>query len=126
MDRGSDRGSASIFNVRVDHRNDVTLMALSGELDMATTLEFQEAVANLDGKGRAMLLDLRELTFIDSSGVQSITRLVNNLRDSWVRVDVVAASDPVKRVFELLGLDGILDGSAPVGLFHRFAKATDG
>jgi len=49
----------------------VTVLALAGELDLATTPLLEEAFDSLDGN-RAVVLDLGELTFIDSYGLHSI------------------------------------------------------
>jgi anti-sigma B factor antagonist len=49
----------------------VTVIALAGELDMSTTLLLDEALENLDERG-AIVLDLGDLTFIDSHGLRAI------------------------------------------------------
>lgn len=121
---GSDgRASSPIFEARVDERNGVTLLALCGELDLAAAPELENTIAHLNGSShKAALIDLRDLSFIDSSGVRALVFALGNLRSSAGRVNVVAASDSVKRVFELLGLDGILNGSTPMTLLQQFVK----
>ena len=123
MDGSGRRPHSSLFEVRIDGRDGVTLLALCGELDMATSPILDNAVANLELSAReAVLVDLGKLSFSDSMGVRALVFAISNLRIAAARVEVVGASDPVKKVFALLGLGGVLDGSAPLELLPRVAN----
>ena len=51
----------------------VTVLALAGELDLATTPQLERALDAVDGRG-TIVLDLDDLTFIDSHGLHAIFR----------------------------------------------------
>ena len=76
-------------------------ITIVGEIDIESSRSLTEAVVTIAAdRTDPILLDLRAVTFIDSSGLHSLTRLcaaVPNLR-------VVEVSPHVKRVVELAGL----------------------
>ena len=63
--------AASELQVTSRVKGEVTLLALAGELDMATTPLLSEALEGVDGKG-AVILDLADVTFVDSHGLRAI------------------------------------------------------
>jgi anti-anti-sigma factor len=80
-----------------------------GELDLATAEDVALPVRELIESGfRSVVLDLSEVTFIDSSGI----RMVLEARDAAERGDVALQLVPgppaVQRAFELTGLTQIL------------------
>ena len=83
---------------------------VSGELDVSTAPALEHAVARtLDGQGGEFHLDLRRMTFIDSTGAEALLRLHRRLAGLGRRLVVVAPSRQVLLVLEILGLDHLLD-----------------
>jgi anti-sigma B factor antagonist len=65
-------GSAS-FTARVLPGTNATTIALSGELDMATVPILQETLVRTEADGvAAIVIDLVELTFIESSALHAL------------------------------------------------------
>ena len=64
---------AAASELEVTSRRDgaFTVVALAGELDMSTTSVLEEALKDLDRPG-AIVLDLADLTFVDSHGLRAI------------------------------------------------------
>ena len=56
----------------VSAEDGVRVVAVSGELDIDTMVELGAALAAGDGVGATTVVDLRRLTFIDSSGVSGL------------------------------------------------------
>ena len=52
---------------------------LSGELDLSTVGQLNEALAPMVSAGRAVILDLSELEFMDSSALQAIYEAAKSL-----------------------------------------------
>lgn len=66
-----------------------TVVHLSGEIDMANAPAISLAVVrNLTGAG-AVLIDLTEVTFLDSAGVRLLDVLVGDLEDHGVPIRFV-------------------------------------
>src|SRR5262245_11717202 len=77
---------------------------LSGELDLGSAEEFRLAVGSgLEGRGE-LVLDLADLTFIDSMGVRALAVLARRAGGGLV---LRYSQDAVWRVLELLQFDGI-------------------
>jgi anti-anti-sigma factor len=85
-----------------------TVVAVTGELDLDTAGEFavglREALA-----GGPVVLDICELSFIDSSGLRALDAVLEEVdREGWtfaIRRDLAPA---VRQVFELTGMIELL------------------
>jgi anti-anti-sigma factor len=62
------------FATATRQNGDSLVLSPTGELDMATAPEFEEASERAQG-GSAILIDLRGLTFIDSEGIKALVRV---------------------------------------------------
>ena len=81
-------------------------LGASGELDIATVPELEAAFeAALAGGPAELLIDLRAVTFIDSTGMALLLRLVE--RAGALRVQF-RISPAIARLLEIIGLDGRL------------------
>ena len=86
----------------VDVRPDRSRVVVTpvGELDMATAPHLEEQVAELRGSGfEELVMDLRELDFIDSTGL----KLLLGLREGGSLM-LIDGDEPVKRLFDLSGV----------------------
>ena len=86
------------------------VLALEGELDVANAADAQKRMLRLDlRRGAQLVLDLRGLTFMDSTGIRVILQAEQYARMHGAELVVVRPPDPVMRVLELVGLDEQLD-----------------
>jgi anti-anti-sigma factor len=60
-----------IFTVRTGQRG---ALVLSGELDLATIQELQDKIDEIMVSGQPIVLDLADLTFLDSSAMHCLVR----------------------------------------------------
>lgn len=85
---------------------DVFVVALRGELDMTTAYSFDEEVRALERRRPSLLvLDLRELSFLDSSGLARLLALRRRAQRSCFRVLAVRPSRDVQRLLSLAAVD---------------------
>ena len=75
---------------------------LSGELDLFTAPHLSEVLSN-HGSDSTVVLDLRELTFLDSSGLAVLLRFASSLNGNGPLVLLDPAAW-IERVFEVAGL----------------------
>ena len=79
-------------------------LTLRGELDLSTIEQLESAVSSgVDGRPELVVLDLRDLTFLDSTGLRLMLRLHARLESVGGRLVLVAGPRRVQRVFELTG-----------------------
>ena len=123
-------GTSQALTTRIDARNGVTSLALSGELDLATVpiLNDQLAASEQDGT-KAIVLDLRDLEFIDSSGLHEIVRAYRRSETNGHRLLLVGANPLTRRLCEMTGTEFLLDGQGTAQVLGRFtadgARAVD-
>ena len=96
------------FGVTVSTDDGVRVVAVSGELDLDTMAELSEALAAGNGFATTVV-DLRGVTFIDSSGVSGLLSAARRARDAGERLVCVPGPQPIQRVFELTGVDTVLE-----------------
>jgi anti-sigma B factor antagonist len=91
-------------NFRVDVEDDGTLLVLRlhGELDLMSVPTVEETVDRHGGGRQAVVVDLRNLEFMDSSGLRMIIELRN--RGDGTPVSFVAPGERVGRVLDMTGV----------------------
>jgi anti-sigma B factor antagonist len=81
---------------------------VAGELDIFRAPEFEALLCSIDEDARHLVLDLTDVSFIDSTALSVILRAVTRLAETRGSLDVVCGDANVQRVFEITGLDGVL------------------
>jgi anti-anti-sigma factor len=78
---------------------------LTGELDMAGVDRFERSLtSDQSPEAGTFVLDLRRLTFIDSSGLRAVIMADQRVRSEGGRFVVVRGSDRVNQVMEMTGV----------------------
>jgi anti-sigma B factor antagonist len=80
-----------------------------GELDLATVPALEQELARVrDSATRCVVLDLRGLTFMDSTGLSLALRWSLEASRDGFDFSLVRGEGAVRRLFELTGMDGRL------------------
>jgi anti-sigma B factor antagonist len=95
------------FALVIGETEDAVVVAPQGELDLATAPLLADALAPL--RERTVLLDLRGLGFIDSSGLAVVVTAWRNASDAGGVLRCVEGPSDVHRIFVLSSLDRALD-----------------
>ena len=91
-------------------RGHTAVIALTGELDIATAPQLEQQVNELDsGPLSQLVLDFRNLAFIDSTGLRVVLGIAESASGRGARVALVRGPEAVQRVFSLTGADRELD-----------------
>jgi anti-sigma B factor antagonist len=100
-----------LYRVEVDAGDLVTRVAVYGEVDLSTVdpidREIESATAQPDLSH--LVVDLRGMTFMDSTGLRLLLSLLNRAKRNDYRLTVVRASQHVHRAIEIAGLAEIMD-----------------
>lgn len=100
----------TLLKLDIENGDRAVRLALKGELDISSAGRVEEQLGKLqDGGLDLFVLDLRELEFMDSTGLRLIVRADEAARDQGTRFVIVRGPEPVQRVFEIVGLDSRLD-----------------
>jgi anti-anti-sigma factor len=111
----------SRFGYETEVRGAVAFVTLHGELDVHAAADLEAELERLECESRidVVALDLRELFFLDSSGLRTIV-IFRNLMDEYDRrLVLVRGPSAVQRVFEITRMTERLEFvDAPEHVFH--------
>lgn len=106
---------------------EVTVVAVAGQIDLYTAPHLRHTLDGLIAQGHTRLVvDLREVDFIDSTGLGVLVARHRLLRhqDGWMHL--VATSERVLRVVAITGLDTVfVVGDSVEAALHAHAAGTD-
>jgi anti-sigma B factor antagonist len=97
------------FSVTSERATDaVAVIALSGEVDIYTAPQFKERMLELlDGGVTNLVVDLSQVTFIDSTALGVLIGGVRRVNSAGGAMALVVVSRPVQRVLSITGLDRV-------------------
>ena len=102
-----------LLAVCVSEGDGCCVVAPKGELDNSTADLLDAAIREAQaGAPQQLVLDLRDLTFMNSSGLRLILQAHARSRADSTRLRVVPGPNRVQRVFEITGMDTQLPFSA--------------
>jgi anti-sigma B factor antagonist len=93
---------------RSDTEN-ASLVAVTGELDIDTAPRLDAALRRAEADAALVVLDLRALEFIDSSGAHLLLAADRRIRAAGGRLVVVRGGPEVEWFFALIGIDRALE-----------------
>ncbi len=96
------------FEITVDEHEDFVLVRLCGEFDLAASEAVETALLPLEARFPMVILDLREVTFLDSTGLRAIVSADARSRKDGFELKIVRGSEEVQKLLYLAGLDKIL------------------
>lgn len=98
------------FAIVPRHEGDSLHLALGGELDMAATFKFEAELERLLAPDdvRRLVLDLADLTFVDSAGLGALLATRDRTQDLGIEMSLRNPSAPVRRILDLSGTGPVL------------------
>jgi anti-anti-sigma factor len=121
----SDRGArrlGQLCSMRVERSDATVVIRLHGEFDMACAERFEDELDGaLDGETAALVVDLCDLQFMDSTGLRILVTLNRTTNEHGIGYTVVCDEGAVRLVLLETGLDGVLPVVSP----HRAVPRSD-
>ena len=115
-------------SVDVRVRSGVALVAVAGELDIATTPLLLDRLRHLERTDvETIMLDLREVTFLDCSAIHAFLTAHHHAQQNGPRLILTGANAQAQRVIELTGTQFLLqeNGTADVGTQFTRPESAD-
>ena len=98
------------FSVRTEQHGEAAVIVPTGELDLATAPALEDALRRAFGGDSArVVLDLRELEFIDSSGLRTLLSARRQSEDAGTQFSLVAGHRALERTLEIAGVHKVFD-----------------
>lgn len=93
------------FNVETGEVGQAVHVRLSGDLDLSTAKRAEQAIEEAEKAGAQMVvIDLRGLSFMDSTGLRVVVSADKRASRSNRRVVIIQGPHAVRRVFEITRL----------------------
>lgn len=95
----------SHFRLEVRNQGQATVIAVSGELDLASSPALQEELDRVAASDVPLLIiDLRDLDFMDSTGLSVLVRAHQRTEEQGRRLAMVKGPQQVQRLLSLTGV----------------------
>lgn len=97
------------LTVATTERDDVTIVTVSGEVDVYTAPQLRSALEECVAAGHTtFIVDLKDVGFLDSTGLGVLVGRLKAVKklDGWLRV--VCTDERILRLFGITGLDRVL------------------
>ena len=94
------------MEIEIRERGDVVIMDISGEVDLYNAPDIKNKITTLiDGGKRNILINLTNVSYIDSSGIGVLISSLSRLKKVGGALKIMGVHGSVKKVFELTKLD---------------------
>jgi anti-sigma B factor antagonist len=95
----------SHFRVEVRSEDRATVISVTGELDLASSPALEEELDRVaESDSELLIVDLRELEFMDSTGLSVLVRAHQRAEAQGRRLGLVNGSQQVQRLLTLTGV----------------------
>src|SRR5262245_34522073 len=105
--------------VRTTESGTRSILAVEGEVDAHTAPQLKGAIAATIDRGTTeLIVDLDQVTFMDSTGLGVLVGGLKRLREAGGELRIVCTRRPILRILEITGLDKVIP------LYSALAEAT--
>ena len=112
--------------VRARQRAGAAVLELAGDLDVHGRAAFEEALeAVVEAGARCIAVDVTDLDFVDASGVGVLVGARHRAGRRGAALVVRGSHGPVRRVLDLTGVAGYLEGASPSSIPADIASTID-
>ena len=102
---GADVASPLSLGIQIVQYDDEAVVAVEGELDIATVPELQREIEPLWARPlNCLTLDLERVDFMDSSGLRALNELRTRAAESNVTFALFGVQPTVRRVLDVTGM----------------------
>lgn len=97
-----------MIEVKHTEEDNLQIVSVNGEVDASSSIHLDNAMAEAIKKGKNILVDLSDLSYISSAGLGVFMSYLKELETNQLKLVLIGLNEKVKHVFEILGLDQLL------------------
>ena len=103
--------AAPTFTIELEPggRDRPAVLAVSGDLDIATSVKVEECLGDGDALRGTVVIDLSQVTFLDSTGLRALWTLRQRIATVGGQMQLREPSDAVRRVLRTTKLDKVFE-----------------
>jgi anti-sigma B factor antagonist len=103
------------MDITVQDEAGTMIITIAGELEATRGSELGQVCDRLLAEGRRkFVIDLKDVKFVDSSGLSTLIRCLKRVRSNAGNLILINLQSPVRRVIELTRLDRAFDIQADI------------
>jgi anti-sigma B factor antagonist len=95
------------MNHEISEKQGASVVTFTGEVDLESSPAAREILLKCLESTGTVIVDLSEVTYIDSSGVASLVEALQAAKKNGSQFSLAAVSEPTRRVLELARLDKV-------------------
>jgi anti-sigma B factor antagonist len=96
---------SDVLSIEVRSERGHAIAQVAGEIDIFTVARLRERLFDLVASSRHVVIDLDQVSFIDSAGLSALVGAANHAAAQGGGVRVVCARPKILKLFRLTGLD---------------------
>ncbi|MGW5410014.1 STAS domain-containing protein [Actinomadura geliboluensis] len=93
------------FDISLMRDDRCTVVRVQGDIDVVSRTRFEEALFEVVETGEPVAVDMREVTFCDSTGLNALVAANRRAIERGSHIALVALPPRVQRVFRITGID---------------------
>jgi anti-sigma B factor antagonist len=93
----------------IRERSGSTIIDVTGDIDMGTSPIFRKALLQSLKKTTRLVVNLREVLYVDSSGIASLVEVLKEARKTEKRLVLIGLNAPVHEVLQLTRLAKVFE-----------------
>ena len=98
-----------MVEIKSIEKDDMFFIYVIGEVDASSSIHLDQSINEATKKYKKILVDCEQLEYISSAGLGVFMSYINDLEENEIRMVLYGLSDKVKHVFQILGLDQLLN-----------------
>lgn len=100
-----------MVNIELFKEDDITIISVTGDVDASSSIHLDEALTNLieDPNVKYILIDGTNLNYISSAGLGVFMSYIDDFKTNNIQMVLYGLSEKVENVFQILGLDQLLN-----------------
>lgn len=98
------------MDIKVRHVENVTVLQLAGSLDISNAHHIRQTLIDeTSGESAQVVVNLRDLSFVDSSGLAALVQGLKRAREHQGNLCLCSLQSPVRLIFEMTRLDKVFE-----------------
>lgn len=93
-----------LAQIDVREHHGIPVVAVAGDIDLSNAHELRDALEQF-GTPRAIAIDMTNLLFIDSTGLNALAQYGRSILESGNDIYVIVTRPPLRKLFEITNLD---------------------
>lgn len=93
------------LTIEVRHQQGIAIVTAAGEIDISTVTRLRERLFEIAASGRPLVVDLDQVSFIDSVGLTVLVGTANRAAVHGSSLQVACAPPKIRQLLRLTGLD---------------------